>query len=946
MGRFSFSSLRIRLLLLVLLAVIPALGLILYTGLEQRRQAAVHAKKDALRVLDHSVMQQDLLIAGARQLLVTLAHLPQVRKRDSGGCSAIVAELLKEHPYYANLGAIAPNGDIFCSALPFSGPVNAAERAYFRRAVETRGFAIGEYQIGRITKKRTINFGYPVLDEESRVHAVVFAALDLAWLNKLAAEAQLPQGSTFTVIDSNGTILARYPEPEKWVGQSIPEAPIFTAMRAQQWKGTAEAPGLDGIPRLYVFTPTHGLGGSGIAYAVGIPIAVVFGEVNRTLTRNLALLGLVTLLAIGAAWFGGDLFIRRRVNALVHATKRLAGGDLSARSGIPAGEGELDHLARAFDEMAEGLERQVAQRKQAEDALRQQLSRINLLNQITRAIADRQDLESIFRVVLRRLEDDLPVALGMVFLHDEKSDVLTVAAGSRRTQPFAAEMGLAEGATIPLEQTGLRTGMQGETVYMPDTGQVDAQIPRMLAERGLRSLMATPLMVEGKTFGILLFARPKERGFSSPEGEFLRSLSEHVALAAHQIRLHGDLRRAYENLRETQQAVMQHERLRALGQMAAGIAHDINNALSPVVGYSDLLLEKEPNLSERARRNLNSIRTAGTDIANIITRMREFYRKREDTEILVPVDLNRAAEQVIELTRPRWRDIPQESGVVIQIETNLHSALPPIMGVESELRQALTNLVLNAVDAMPEGGTMTIRTDVWVRPYGGNGKIPPTHVILEVIDTGIGMDEETRRRCLEPFYSMKGERGTGLGLAMVFGIMQRHEGEIGIESELGKGTTMRLIFPIREPAQASAAAAPEAAAPISSLRILCIDDDPLLRDLLKEMLESDGHTVEMADGGQKGLEAFRVASEQDEPFDVVITDIGMPYVDGREVASTVKRESPTTPVIILSGWGRQMKAEGDVPAQADYVLSKPPRIHELRQALNTVRSLGFAEHPS
>ncbi|HLA82549.1 MAG TPA: ATP-binding protein, partial [Thermoleophilia bacterium] len=357
---------------------------------------------------------------------------------------------------------------------------------------------------------------------------------------------------------------------------------------------------------------------------------------------------------------------------------------------------------------------------------------------------------------------------------------------------------------------------------------------------------------------------------------------------------------------------------------------------SPVVGYSELLLEKEPNLSERARRILNSIRTAGTDIANIITRMREFYRKREDVEILAPVDLNRAVEQVIELTRPRWRDIPQESGVVIQIETNLHSALPPIMGVESELRQALTNLVLNAVDAMPEGGTMTIRTDVWVRPYGGNGKIPPTHVILEVIDTGIGMDEETRRRCLEPFYSTKGEQGTGLGLAMVFGIMQRHEGEIGIESELGKGTTMRLIFPIREPAQASAAAAPEAAAPISSLRILCIDDDPLLRDLLKEMLGSDGHTVEMADGGQKGLEAFRAARERREPFDVVITDIGMPYVDGREVAWTVKRQSPTTPVIILSGWGRQMKAEGELPAQADYVLSKPPRIHELRQVLAKV----------
>jgi signal transduction histidine kinase/ActR/RegA family two-component response regulator/HAMP domain-containing protein len=936
MGRFSFSSLRVRLLLLVLLAVIPALGLILYTGLEQRHQAAVNARENALRVLQHSMMQQDLLIAGARQLLGTLSRLPEVRKRDSQGCSAILAELLQEHPYYANLGVIAPNGDIFCSALPFSVPVNAAERAYFRRAVETRGFAIGEYQIGRITQKPTINFGYPVLDKEGRVHAVVFAALDLAWLNKLAAEAELPQRSTFTAIDSNGTILARYPEPDKWVGQSTPEAPIFKAIRAEQWAGTAKAPGLDGVPRLYVFTPTRGWRGSGIIFAVGIPVTVVFAEVNRILARNLALLGLVTLLALGAAWFGGDLFIRRRVNALVDATRRLAAGDLSARTGIAPGEGELDHLARAFDEMAEGLEQQVTERKRAEDGLRQQLSRIGLLNQITRAIADRQDLGSIFRTVLRRLEDDLPVAFGAIFLHDAKSDTLTVAASGRKSRSLAAEMGLPEGAMLPVEPTGLSAGVHGETLYVSDTVRVDAQTPRILAERGLRSMMVTPLTAESKTFGMLLLARAKEGGFTSTEGEFLRSLSEHVALAAHQIRLHEDLRRAYEDLRETQRAVMQQERLRALGQMASGVAHDINNALSPVVGYTELLLAREANLSERARRYLTSIKTAGTDIANIITRMREFYRKREDADILAPVELNRAVDQVIELTRPRWRDIPQESGVVIQMKTDLHSPLPPIMGVESELRQALTNLVLNAVDAMPEGGTMTIRTNVGVQAPEGDGEGAPTHVILEVIDTGIGMDEETRRRCLEPFYSTKGERGTGLGLAMVFGIMQRHEGEIDIESELGKGTTMRLTFPIRKPAKAGGVGGPEAVAPLPTLRILCIDDDPVLRDLLKEMLGSEGHTVEMADGGQEGLHAFRAARQRGEPFDVVITDVGMPYVDGREVASTVKQESPTTPVIILSGWGRQMKAEGDVPAQADYVLSKPPRIHELRQALAKV----------
>jgi signal transduction histidine kinase/ActR/RegA family two-component response regulator/HAMP domain-containing protein len=933
MLRFSFSSLRVRLLLLVLLAVIPALGLILYTGFEQRRLAAGDVKARALRLVHYSLREQDLLIGGARQLLVTLAHLPEVRSGDSAACNALFAKLEKQFQYYINFGTIKPNGDLSCSAIPFSGQINAADRLYFRRAIKARDFAIGEYQIGRVTKKPTINFGYPVLAEAGRLQAVVFAALDLAWLNHLAAKAQLPPGSVVTVIDQKGTILARHPDPDKWVGQPMPEAPIVKTMLAQR-EGVSELPGIDGVPRLFAFAPLQG----GVTSAVGIPKAAALAPVNRLLARNLALLGLVTLLAMGAAWIGGDLFIRRRVNTLVDATKRLTGGDLSARTGIATGEGELDHLARAFDEMAEGLEGQIAERRQAEHALRQQLSRIGLLNQITRAVAERQDLESIFRIVLSRLEDHLPVDFGVAMLYDAGADTLALAASGPKSQPLATAMGLLDRTMIPLEESGLRACVQGETVYAPTTAGVDARIPRSLAEHGLRAMIATPLIAEGKTFGMLVLARQREQGFNSAEGEFSRSLGEHVALAGHQARLQAQLQQAYDELRHTREAMMQQERLRALGQMASGVAHDINNALSPVVGYSELLLENEANLSDRAKRYLNSIKMAGTDIANIIARMREFYRQREADEALLPVSLNRVVEQVIDLTRPRWHDIPLGRGIVIEIKTDLRHPLPGVMAVESELREALTNLVLNAVDAMPEGGTMTLRTDGSARAYGGGGDGPPSQVIVEVSDTGTGMDEETRRHCLEPFYSTKGDRGTGLGLAMVFGIMQRHEGEIDIESEVSKGTTVRLIFPIREPAQASALATVEAATPVSPLRILCIDDDPMLRHLMKELLEKDGHTVELAGGGQEGLDAFRAAKERDDPFDILITDIGMPYMDGREVARTVKRESPTTPVILLSGWGRQMKAEGDVPAEAHYVLSKPPRIHELRQVLSTIRT--------
>ncbi|MBI4641948.1 MAG: PAS domain S-box protein [Candidatus Tectomicrobia bacterium] len=576
----------------------------------------------------------------------------------------------------------------------------------------------------------------------------------------------------------------------------------------------------------------------------------------------------------------------------------------------------------------------ITERKRAEEYAQQQLARISLLNQITRAIADRRDTDSIFRVVLKHMEDHLPIDIGSVLLFNSQTDTFTVAARGPKSQPLAAGLGTPEGMVISVDQfdqAGLRAWMQGKVGYVPDTVQNNSPLLQQYAQAGIHSVVTTPLIIENNLFGILGAARREVNSFSSAEVEFLRILSEHVSLAVHQARLHHDLQKAYNDLRQTQQAVMQQERLRALGQMASGIAHDVNNTLSPILGYTDLLLSSEPDLSNRARRFLETIKTASIDITNIVARMREFYRKREEREPLFSTNLNRLVQQVIALTRPRWRDIPQERSIVIAMQTDLQDDLPTVLGIESELREALTNLIFNAVDAMPSGGVIRLQTRV---ERGRKSPILP-FVILTVTDTGIGMTEEVRQRCLEPFFSTKGERGTGLGLALVYGVMQRHEGDIEIESDLGQGTTVRLIFPIREPAKVEVAT-PQAFVLPSPLRVLCIDDEPLLRELLKEMLQSDGHRVEVADGGQAGLAVFRDARERGESFNLVITDLGMPYMDGREVARTIKRESPQTPVILLTGWGSRMKAESDIPAQIDHVLSKPPKMNELREALSRV----------
>jgi signal transduction histidine kinase/ActR/RegA family two-component response regulator len=558
---------------------------------------------------------------------------------------------------------------------------------------------------------------------------------------------------------------------------------------------------------------------------------------------------------------------------------------------------------------------------------------LQLLNEITRAIGERQDLLSVNQVVLSTLENDLPVDFACMLDYADASGLLTVSAvGSLAAAP-AGRIGLIQGAeAIDAKASGLSRCVQGELIYEPNLRALSAPLLRQMLEEGFNSLVMSPLVVESKVFGLLLAARRQPDAFSSGECEFIRQLSEHVALAAHHVRLYEALETAYNDLHQTQQAIMQQERLRALGEMASGIAHDINNAISPVALYTESLLEQEPNLSAKTRDYLITIQHAAEDVANTVSRMREFYRHREPQAAFTPLSLGKLVDQVVDLTRARWSNIPQQRGVVIELRKDLAIDLPKFMGAESEIREALTNLIFNAVDAMPDGGTLTLRT-VHACPGPGNGDASGIErVAVEVVDSGIGMDEATRERCIEPFYTTKGERGTGLGMAMVYGTAQRHGAELEVESEVGRGTTVRLLFEVAQPDENVVGPAVEARRPAKRLRLLVVDDDPLLIKSLRDILKSDGHDVTVANGGGEGIEKFRSVCTSERPFAAVITDLGMPNVDGRKVAEAVKSMS-STPVIMLTGWGQRLVAEGDIPPHVDRVLNKPPRLQDLRNAL-------------
>jgi len=380
-----------------------------------------------------------------------------------------------------------------------------------------------------------------------------------------------------------------------------------------------------------------------------------------------------------------------------------------------------------------------------------------------------------------------------------------------------------------------------------------------------------------------------------------------------------DLERTVTELRETQHQVIQQERLRALGAMASGIAHDLNNGLTLIVGFGDILLSNSEKLAEQCKERtyVEQIVAAGHDAAQMVKRLREFYRPCAAREERQPVDVNALVDQSITLTNPKWQCQAEASGATIQIVKKLRP-VPLVSGAPAELREVLTNLIFNAVDAMPCGGMLEFST-----------KADAGMACIEVADTGTGMTEETRRQCLEPFFTTKGESGSGLGLAMSYGIIRRHGGTISVSTRLNKGSTFTVKLPLSNDLLPEAVECGRRS--VRPLRVLVVDDHPAVCEIVSAYLAEDRHIVETATGAKEALKKFRA-----DQFDVVITDWAMPNANGNELAAAIKGAMPKEPVIMLTGFAELLKETGQSTANVDLVLSKPPQLDELRRAIFAV----------
>jgi len=348
--------------------LVPCLALLLYTTANERTNAIANVHADAMRVIRIASSNQAAQIEAARQLLTAFARMPQLRSGDRAQCSRFLAELLAAYPLYLNFTVAEPGGTVTCSARPLPpGTITAADRPYFARAYETRGFAVGEYQVGRITKLPALNYAYPLLNDAGEVSAVAIAAQSLAWLTGALSDIKLPDGARLIVVDRNGTVLASMPNVHP-IGVRFTEAPVLDAFGVQPGGGVFKVSDADGDARLWAHAPL--LPDASLRVALGVPEAVALADVNRRLARNLAALGIVTFVALCAAWFGSKVFILRPVRTLVAATAKLASGKLDTRVPLQSVRGELGNLAGAFNTMAATLEKRDRELRIAEECRR------------------------------------------------------------------------------------------------------------------------------------------------------------------------------------------------------------------------------------------------------------------------------------------------------------------------------------------------------------------------------------------------------------------------------------------------------------------------------------------------------------------------------------------------------------------------------------------------
>jgi PAS domain S-box-containing protein len=738
--RAVLSSLRFRLSLLILVAMLPALLLNMYNAVQQRRLAAHEAQLSALRITRSVADEQAHIAAGAQEMLTSLSMMPAIHTANAGECPRILSDLLAQFPRYTSLSVLTPAGDLVCRGLRPGQPAHVTGRAIesaYRRALDTGSFAVGEYGIGTLTRKPVVPFALPLLGATGEVEAVLTATLDLVWLSRFVGLVDLPIGGTLTISAADGRVLARYPHPERWVGERIPAAWGGDSLEGDSNEGFFEASGLDGVRRIYAFSRLPAPEMAPVTASVGTPVDQVFGAANRMLARNFFVLSLITLAAVIAGWGIGTRTLLNPIRLLIGATRRLAAGDLSARASIASTEGEVAELAGAFNEMAASLQQQTEETATSIEALRRSEQRYRTLVDATAAIVWSTPASG----ELTEPHPQWTAFTGQTFEQLRGWGWLDAVHPDDRAM-------VAHAWALALET---------RTLF-----QVEQRLRRRDGEYRHMMVRAVPIIEK--------CGRPSEWiGVHTDITERKRAEEDRAALLEREREARTDAERAN----------------RAKSDFLAIVSHELRTPLTSIISYAELIAsDVGGSLSDKHREFVERIDASAWHLTDLVDQILEFTRLEAGRVVV-----RYAATDIRGVIAEATADVlpmAHAKGLSLQVRVPEHPAMLITDG--AKVRQILLNLLSNAIKFSPEGEIELSATCFADR------------MTLQVRDSGPGIASEHLERIWDSFWQAENPLtrragGTGLGLAIVRRLSSLLGGSVYAESCLGEGSTFTVVLP-------------------------------------------------------------------------------------------------------------------------------------------------------
>lgn len=769
------SSLRSRLVLLVLVAVLPVFALILFSAARHRELTANQVKNTAVGVARAIASEQDRLLENAHDFLITLARLPQVREGDKSACSKVLSGLLE--PVYLDLAVTDVKGQLLCSALKQSHTLATSRGRHLDQTVKTQDFSVGDIRQHPTNGKIILDVGYPVSDAPGTLRSVVSAALDLTWITRLTVDSRLYSEATFSLINSDGKILLRYPASADWPGKQIALPARSQSGVNRETATTIQSSALDGIPRLFAISQLRNpIGGQTVFAAIDIPTASAFAEARRILLLDLIVLGLLSVIALSAAWFGTELFILRRVRDIITTTKKVAAGILSARTSPPYENNELGQMAQAFDDLVKALEKRQAEAIDSANQIHQQRQQQKALYDLNVGITSTLDLSDVLKILLDHISALFPFCAVTVSWLDKATGNLQPVAHRSLDDSAQMQADLASAQNLPL------LVLKQQSPVAAAKNQIDAGTSeRELFHRyNIYSYLGLPLIAKQETLGVLSFYSQTEREFSAEEIAFLNALVNQAAIAIFNSRL-------FEQTRE--QAIELEKSNKIKDEFLGVMSHELRTPINIIMNYAEVLrMGTFGEITADQLKGTEKIRSQASHLLSLINGILEITKIESGTAVLQTEFFS-----LSEFLYDCQSDYTTATEKPVVLEWDFPTDLPVILSDRVRLKQIITNLVNNAIKFTEEG---QVRVSAQIRDDDDIFE-------LRVSDTGPGIPNDRLERIFEKFHQVdsattRNFSGAGLGLYIVKTFVDLLAGTIEVKSILGEGSVFIVRLPIKE----------------------------------------------------------------------------------------------------------------------------------------------------